>query len=271
MEKEKIINSPYWPEDEYAVDNKITVTGLIEACKENKTVTGIVVAIMQEELIVKFGDIQAHLPFAEVTMYPLTYSKNKERKFPVQICTLLHKKVRVKVIEVNKDEITVSRKKNMIEACEVLKNCETVHCKVTNLAPKNLFCDIGDGINSILNIKEINKGRSQNVADFFHKGDLFSAKILFFDDLGRFNISYKAMFKEYSPEDYFPGDALECRVFCPVDNRMTGFYVSITPQVSGILDVTPWMPALKYGQMLEAIVKKAGPKGLTLRFVRMLS
>ena len=262
------------PENEYLFKKEgYTKKEFESIIKENQTVTAFVEEINKEsnELVVRIGEKLCHLPFDEVTIYPLSYSKNLQRTIPVQICTLLHKKIRVKVIYMKDDEIYVSRRKNMEEAAAIIKECSTVYCRVYNMSTKHVFCDIGDGINAILIMREITKTRANTTSEFFHIGSTFSAMILSVDDMNRFKISYKQMFKPYDPKDYVSGDCLACRVHAPVDNNMSGFYVSVTPQVSGILDVTQWMPTLRYGDKVEAIVTKANDKGIKLRFLRKLS
>lgn len=254
---------------ELSSDNDDVINNIIE---ENKTVTAFVEEIKDNELIARLGSYTCHLPFNEVTIYPLTYSKNTERKYPVQICTILHSIIRAKITHIDENgEIYISRKKNMQEAVETLKNCKTVFCKVMALSSKAVFCDIGEGVNAMLNIREITRSRIKNTSDYFHVGDKFSCRVMGFDDLNRFLISYKEMFKKYNPEDYQSGDSLECTVYSPVDEKISGFYVSVNPQVSGILDVTSWMPTLNYGDKVEAIVTKSGEKGLKLRYKKVIA
>ena len=271
MEKNEFNYCPLKPEGEYSLRvEPYSNQDFVNFVMKNTTVTGYVERIDTEnsELLVRIGENICHLPFDEVTIYPLTYSKNTERTIPIQICTLLHKKIRVKVVYINDSEIFVSRRKNMIEAVSIIKKYKIVYCRVNNLSAKYCFLDIGDGINAILNIREISKCRANSTSEFFHVGDKFSAKILSYDELNRFSVSYKKMYKKYDMNDYIEGDCHVCKVYSPVDEACSGFYVSITPQVSGILDVTSWMPPLKYGDSVEAIVTNANPKGVKMRYVR---
>ena len=90
---------PLKPEREYSLTDAHTNQDFANFIKANVTVTAYVEEIDQEnnELLVRVGDILCHLPFDEVTIYSLTYSKNTQRTIPVQICTLVHNKIRVKV------------------------------------------------------------------------------------------------------------------------------------------------------------------------------
>ena len=257
------------PESQYSF-RTLTLNDIKNAYEKNLSITGIVDELSEDdpELIVDFGGISAHLPVSEVTVYDFIYPLDKSKSIPIQIYTILGKKIRVKVTSMEDNKIYVSRKANLIAASDYLNNCEISNCQVTSLTSKYAFCDAGDGICSIIRITDICKTRIKNVSEYFHVGDCFSVKIIGADNKRRFLLSYKDMYKKYSKDDYKIGDCVSCTVKSPVENTPDGLYVSITPQVCGILNVKPWNPTLNYGDNIEASIVKVKDQGLKLKFIK---
>ena len=80
-------------------------------------------------------------------------------------------------------------------------------------------------------------------------------------------MSYKEMFEHYNPENYKPNDGIWCTVNEPVDETHSGYYVAITPQINGIMDVKNSDPILPYGRKVFARVKSANENGVKLYFI----
>lgn len=271
------MKSKLLPEASYEF-KELTKAEVLEACSQSQTVTGIVVKIRNNSLIVKLGkqygeEILGTLPFEEVTIYPFTYSRNRKKTLPIQIYTLLDKKIRVKITSVSlisdseEDDIMLSRKQNMLEAVDYLSKCEYAPFRVVNSLPTKLFGDIGDGINGKIPIKEVTKSRIRNVAEYFHIGDECLVKIISKDELNRFNLSYKETFAKYQPENFVVGDSYHAVVHEPVDQAHSGYFVCINPQVTGIMDVDE-NTRFEYGDRVTCKVKQANPKGIKFALVK---
>ena len=261
--------SQIFPESCYNF-KKLSREQVIEAKENGDTLTGYVESILgeTEELEVTLGDnLSARLPFSEVTIYPLHHTANSNRVYPIQIEILLHKKIRVKVTDVTGDQITLSRKQNMLEAYEHLAKCDSAYFHITNVEQAFAYGDIGDGINARLYIREISRNHIKSVSEEFHRGDKVWVAIISANDKKQFELSYRKMFRPYNPDDYKPGDPVQCKVTVPVDDMMTGYYTSVTPQVRGIVDTDQ---VLQYGDRILCTVNRAAEKGLKLRLVRVL-
>lgn len=267
-----MLKSQIFPEACYTL-KELTREQVIKAHKTGETITGYVQNILgeSEELEVSLGEnLIAYLPFEEATIYPLTCTANTQRKFPIQIDTLLKKQVRVKVTDVTEEKITLSRKQNMLQSYKHLAKCDTVYFHILNVTPNIAYGDIGDGINARLNIREVSRGRIKNVAEVFHRDDKVWVSVLDKDEVYRFNLSYKAMFPEYNPQDYKPGDPVIGIIGGPTDEQHTGYFVTVNPQVTGIMDVQPWTPIINYGTKVMCVVNRAAAKGLKLRFIKIM-
>jgi len=264
-----MIKSNILPESCYVFKN-LSRESIINAHKENSTITGLVEKILydKEELLVKLGqDIFAYLPFNEVTIYPFRYSKNPKRKLPLQICMLLHKEIRVKVTSITDSRIELSRKDNLNEMCNFIKNCDIVPFKITHMTTTMVFGDCGNGVDGCMNIGELSRTFIKNTSEYVHKGQLIWVKVLHCNENNSFALSYKETFPRYDPENFKEGDAVVGKVGMPVNEKQTAFYVSISPQVYGIFTVRDWMPHFNYGDTVECSITSTTPNHLKLRFL----
>ena len=271
-----MLKSKILPESEYTF-KELSWLDIENAWRDAETITGKVTEILtdKEVLIVLLGksdnggDIVGILPFSEVTIYPFKYSSNPNRILPLQIATLKNKLIRVKVAYIKDEYIKLSRKANMLNAIEHLKECEFAFFVVQSLTEKMCFGDIGDGIVGCISIKNISKSRIANVCERLHKGDKTWTKILSFNEERQsFFLSYKDVFREYDPKNYKHGDTIVCTVCTPVDSSHSGYFAEVSPQVSGIVDSNNLTPILAYGDKIECFIKTTSKNGLKLRYVR---
>ena len=268
-----MLKSQIKPESCYEFVN-MSRADILNAYNERETITGYVESILskEEKVIVKLGEgIFATLPFEETTMYPFSYSQNFLHTLPKEIYTLRSRNIRIKVTSVDGDNIIVSRKENMIEACDYLAKCTSVLFHITGLKATLAFGDIGDGIPARLSIKDVCKSRLQNIAEYFHINDCIWVNIIGENEDKKFFVSYKDTFPPFNPKDYQRGDVYVGKICQPIDNEnLPGYYIDISPNVSGILDITPVTPLLRYGDKVECTVRRADERGLKLRFLRKL-
>lgn len=264
--------SQIFPESCYTF-KALSRSEVVKACESNLTVTGHVEKILADtqELLVTFGNnLIAYLPFSEVSIYDYEYSKNPNRPLPINVCILLGKNIRTKVVEVTDNRITLSRKKNMEEAYQYLTTCTSCMFHVTSLSVFNAFGDIGDGITARLNIREVSRARIRNIGEAIRKGDTMRVILLDYDHTKRFRVSYKQTYKEFSQNDFFEGMAVRGVVNEPVNKTYKSFFVTLSPQISGILEVNSWAPELRYGDVVDCAVSKVTEKGVTLTFLKLI-
>lgn len=243
----------------------LTHEQIITAYKNGYTVTGVVENVLGDEKIVQVrlgDDILAKLPFSEVTIYPLRYSKKVQSDLPTNIRCLMQKKIRVKITKVKDDEIILSRKLNMIEAYFKLLFEKTVMMYITEVIEKSVFGDIGEGLCGKMLINEICRTHIHHAKHRMKIGQTVEVLLTGVDQERRFAVSYRQTFKPFCKEDYPVGMMLTGTVgdWIKVGNTST-YYVEITPQVPAILTIYKRCH-LKYGTKVECVVKGANDKGL---------
>lgn len=264
-----MLKSKIYPESYYTF-KELSRKQVILAKENGTTIIGCVTGILAEteEVEVKLGqDLFGYLPFAEVTIYPLKYSAHVTRAHPIQIEKIRNKNICVKVTDVTDDKITLSRKQNMLEAFEHLRQCEAAYFHISNVEQAFAYGDIGAGLSARIYIREISRNHLSSVCEKFHKDDTVLVAILDVNENRMFELSYKRMFRPYNPDDYKPGDPIECQISLPVDEMHSGYYASVTPQVRGIVDTTE---ALRYGDKVLCSVNRTTEKGLKLRLLKVL-
>ena len=264
--------STFMPESYYKF-SPMSMEDITSAYERHETVTGFVesIDVENEVLYVRLGSENlASMPFSEVTIYPFRYTKKDSSTLPTNIRCIIHKQIRVKITDINNEVITVSRKQNMQEAHNILLKKDKVSMYITNIIPKTVFGDIGEGINAKIFINEISRTHLKSSREFFKKGQAIDVILLGTDDEMRFIASYKRSFPPYRKEDYTVGMTIRGKVGDWIKICSTSaYYVSITPQVSGIMNI-PQRMYLDYGCDVECIVNEATDKGLELAFSKVL-
>lgn len=252
---------------------ELTIEEVKEAYENGDTVTGFVdsISLEKEQVSILFGqDIMATMPFSEATIYPLRYSKRSQSKLPTNIKCLLKRKIRVKISSITADEIIVSRKKNMMEAYNHLQDCRQVSMYVTEVIPRTAFGDIGEGVTGKLFINDVCRNHIHNVGEYISERSTIDVVITGYDDEHRASVSYIKAFKPYCKEDYMVGDIIQVTIGDWIKVADTSaYYVSITPQVAGIMNVNRNL-YLDYGSKAECVITGAGNKGLHLDFVKLI-
>lgn len=259
----------FLPEAKYEY-NSLTMADVKSAYENGTTITGYVKYIFpaKEEIKVKLGDdLYATLPFTEVTMYPWHYSRKNHSALPSNIRCLRNKKIRIKVTSIQEENILVSRKKNMEEAFELIKDCKYASLYITEVIPKSAFGDIGEGLVGKIFVNEISTAHIHHVKELLSHYQTIDTIILGIDEDRRINLSYKQTFRPFNKEDYSVGMTIPCRVCDP--KGVNGYYVYVSPQVSGIM-VAEYYNQLDYGTNVEAVVTAIGNSGLFLKFSKIV-
>lgn len=238
--------------------NGTTVTGFVEKISRSK-----------EVIEVRLGEgLKGILPFSEATMYPLRQSKSRKAKAPVNIRCLAMKKIRVKVIKISGDEIILSRKQNMLEACSKLNVMPKASMHITQVIEKSAFGDIGEGLTGKILINEVCRTHIHHVKQRLAVDQIIDVVVLGPDSENRYAASYRQTFKPYCEEDYPIGMKVTATVgdwLYVLD--ISKYYVEITPQVSGILVVDQHYH-LDYGTKVDCVVTGANEKGLYLKLCK---
>lgn len=254
--------------------NSLSFKDVFNAYVKNESVTGHVEKLLpdEEKVVVRLGDnITAYMPYSETTMYPLRYSAKVQSSIPKNIFFLVGQKIRVKVTSVSGTIVTVSRKDNMLAAFEHLCKCKRATFHVSSLEPKYAYGDIGDGIIGRIVIEEVSRTHIKSVKEYLSKSDIVEVSIINHNDDNYFNASYKQACKPYNKADYTVGMTVTGKICDPLSGAKTpGFYVSINPQVSGIINLKAGQPIFKYGTKVECIVTGASDNGLHLKFSKVI-
>lgn len=251
----------------------LTREEIMEAYTSGATVTGFVESIKTSKELVEVllgNGIMATLPFSEVTMYPLRFSKKRNSTIPTNIRCLSMRKIRVKITEVDGDSITVSRKKNMLEAYNKLLTHKRASMYVTEVIEKSAFGDIGEGVTGKLLINEVCRTHIHHVKERITIGQTIDVVLMDADDEQRFAVSYRQAFKPYNKKDYPIGMVVKAKVGDWIRITDTScYYVDIAPQVPGIMTIREHKH-LEYGCDIECTVTGANDKGLYLELYREL-
>lgn len=258
---------------------------------ENQTVCGIAIEFNPVEETIKVQlstTVYGVLPYTEATIYQL--SKCEPGKAPKQIATLLGKTIRFKIIHINLEEekIILSRKKNMLEALQLLQenfeqNPDDVYKAIAICARKNLTYtfELYEGIRIRCHVTEISAtiiqldtlNVEESVAKFnkwFYYGQKVRVKILekFDGEYSSFNVSVKLAdtrtYAYYLKRTCYFGwkngkqlIPLKVKIAEPImqNGMVTGYFCEVAPPVRGIVDV-PNNTVLEFGSVVEAKLKK---------------
>ena len=252
----------------------LSLEDIFNAYVDKLSITVHVEKLMPEKkiVVVRLNDeLTAHMPYSEITIYDLHYSEKSSVPIPTNVFTLLGKNIRVKVIKLNGPFITVSRKANMLQAFEHLCKSDKATFYVKSISKKFALGDVGAGIIGRVVIAEICRTHIKSVREYLKKHDVVEVAILARAQNNYFDLSCKQAAKPYNKEDYEIGMRLVGKVCDHLrDAKQPGYYVHISPQVSGIMNARRDQPFFKYGTMVECYVSKASDQGLHLEFVKKL-
>lgn len=251
----------------------LSIEKVKNAYENGDTVTGFVKGVCPEKEVVyvRLGDgIVAMLPFSETTIYPMRYSKKHTSNLPTNVKCLLKRKIRVKISSIEGNTITVSRKKNMMEAYNHIYGCagQRISMYVTEVINKTAFGDVGEGICGKLFINDVCRSHIKHVNEIIKERETIEVIIKDYDDEHRVSVSYRDAFKPYDKEDYKLGDTIVVTIGDWIKVADTSdYYVSVTPQVPGIMIANHHIH-LDYGSKAECTITGTSDKGLYLVFVK---
>lgn len=266
------------PERCYSVNKNITMSDIEKSLRDNETITGAILEYdgISRNIIVYLGNnIKGYLSIDELTIEDFKYFDTNDDSWPKQLKTLFQQRlIRVKVIEVQENgRIVLSRRKNQLEAFDkILSNpMSTVyHGKITKIDDTNLFIDIGEGIISKCHVTEFSTTRIE-VREWCKVGDYARVKIIGVDE-DKFFIATSRK-RAYSKEQAYAdlksqkiGSKIAVRIAAPVYKgyRITGYFVEISPVLTGIADVSD-NKLYNFGETAYAILKKVDAKNFKIK------
>lgn len=258
------------PEKSQNLNHKMTMNELTKIMNSNEFVVGFVEDIDSDNRILKVhlgNNIYSILPFDEATVYPLKYKGNQN--YPIQILNLLNKRICVKVTSIEDGNIILSRKANQIDAYNYLSNLDTFNFHVINIHGRMTFGDVGSGILGVMYINELCKSRIRDPHEIIsNNSDIIVKKIDCDDDRDfQFTVSYKQTFPKFNPKDFPFHTVVEGFFNEPVDELYSGYYVHISPQVTGICDRPSGIIGFEYGKRAIFNVRGYHKQGLKLDFL----
>lgn len=155
------------------------------------------------------------------------------------------------IISMNNNNIYLSRKETQLITFQNLQIGQEVNCKVTTLNHPYTFVDIGNGIIALAPINELSLTRYTDVKNWFNIGDKFSAIITNITPDKKICVSRKAYIEKTTyNKKILPEEIIPCRISNKLDG---GYFVEITPLISGIMDTEE---ILDEGSYVLGYVKK---------------
>lgn len=217
------------------------------------------------------------IPEMEATIYEYTYPYGDTTLTPYQISSIVGKKITAKIMGISSGIYILSRRKTIKEAYKQItsKANKNVRVQITAIYDYGLFCDIGNGVIGFVPISYCSLCRIQNLKKYFSVGDTIKVKITEIKtpkENYRITLSRKDAFKtlEFDTLATKSGDVCIGTICLPVQD-CDGYYVEVTPAISGIVDVPHEVPHIHEGTKASFYVRKVTEKGLKLGLVALLT
>ena len=218
------------------------------------------------------------IPEREATIYEYTYPYGDTTLTPYQISSIVGKKITAKIMGISSGIYVLSRRETIKEAYRQIAaklNQNVVLAQITAIYAFGLFCDIGNGVIGFVSISYCSLCHIQNPERYFSVGDIIKVKITEIKtpkENYRITLSRKDAFKTLEFDTTAPksGDMCIGTICLPVRD-CDGYYVEVTPAISGIVDVPHEVPHIYEGTKASFYVKKVTEKGLKLGLLTLLT
>lgn len=206
----------------------------------------------------------------ENILYP--YKANHEEVSP-GISYTVGRQIVAEIEKIHSDDsVELNRAKVMKETIQELSERvgDIVNATIESIASYGLFIDIGNGVQSLLNLSEISTSRYHDLTKTkdFNVGQEIKVVIKAFDPTTkRFIVSRK---DAYERKEFDCQDIIKVRICSPVNEE--GFFVEADPATSGIMDLPKdyYGPKLKEGDIVVVMIKKHNENGFKSAFLRAL-
>lgn len=217
------------------------------------------------------------IPEKEATIYKHTYPHGDESYIPYQISSIVGKKIIARVIGITSGIYILSRRETIREAYEQIasKAKENVYARVTAIYEYGLFCDIGNGVIGLVPISYCSQCHMEKLKNYFSVGDIIKVNITEIktaEEDYRITLSRKDAYKPLLLDPVAPkvGDICTGTICLPVLTA-DGYFVEITPTISGIVDIPYEVPRIKEGTPASFYVKRVTERGLKLELNALLT
>ncbi len=210
----------------------------IEKAKEDGTILdGVVVEAIKGGMIVLTNGVRAFVPASLAV-----------ERFTPDLSTLVKTKVRLRIIDVNKQRhrVTGSVKSVLLEERKAasekiwagIEEGKTYKGVVKSVTSYGAFVDIG-GVDGMVHVSELSWSRIKHPSDVMSVGDIVEVYILGFDkETGKISLGYKK--KEDNPWEVFKakynvGDVVSCKI---VKMMPFGAFAEIMPGIDGLIHIS---------------------------------
>lgn len=230
------------PERDFSIDESITIEEIRRKCAENETVTGSIYEVNVNECFVRVylgNSIEGIMPFNEICLGNLKLTDG----VPAQVKSVARKPViRAKITSVKGNQIFLSRRENLLEVSNKIKKLGKAffNASIENVNPYNIFCDIGEGVIAYCSVEELTRIFIDDARDWVTAGNHIRVRIIKTNDSE--NLIWCSV-KKASMGNYKkikPRTKIMAKVGKSIkdeSNNVTGFFVEITPAISGIADI----------------------------------
>lgn len=241
----------YMYESFYEVDEELTFEKLEKVAGKDNIFAGIAVRWddISEFIEVKLNDnLWGILPLNEVTIENLKY---KESHIPVQVKAILGNKICFYVDKVENGNIVLSRRRlQQFVVKSQLRIDATYYVQVKALYTSGIFVDVGCGVIGYIHCSEISISKYLNYSyNNITLGSVIPAKLVSISP--RIKLSYRrtANIKIKEKADFLSAIAL-----AKVPGH-EGYFVYVSPNEAGIVDINDKIHYLYHGQTINAKVK----------------
>lgn len=259
----------YLPESMHEIDSTMDRQKLLSIYKNNQSIIGKITRLNSKDQVFEVnlgGGLIGIMPVEYSTIYQIYKGDNK---FSYNIITLVGKIIQAKIMSLDNNIILLSRKENMLEAIEVIKELSEINfASITSFSTASAFIDIGAGILGRCFTYNFANTIFKDAKDVgFKKGDIIPVKIIAFqNEINCFELSAVDTFSRL-PDILNEKDIVTCKVFGSLEDGI-GYYVLIDNKYVGIVD-SPFYK-LMYGNEISAIIRRMTDKGPRLKLVEKL-
>ena len=259
----------FLPESMYDIDSEMNYQKLVTSFKNRTSITGKIIRLNSVDncFEVDLGNnFIGIMPLKDSTIYQI-YKDNG--RFSYGLIGLVGKTIRAKIVNLENNNIILSRIENMLEALETLKNTTTVKfAAITSFSHLSAFIDIGGGISGKATTSNYSNTIFRSATDIgFKKGDILPVTITgFHPEINCFDLSVVDNFEE-AEKILNLNDIVTCKVFGSVGDNL-GYYVLANKKCIGIVD-SPFHK-LYYGDEISAAISKITTNGLRLKIIEKL-